>query len=254
MDKINLSAAERLIVAADFKPPPDYPDDSISLVRNEVLILAGRLKGTGVCVKVNSAARAHGYDLITQINLQGLSVFLDGKYCDIGGTLAIDGVLIAEARPRFVTVMCGAGTLAIRALVHNIKEKSPETKILGVTVLTSLTERDAVAIHDCSIDEAVLRLAQVGLDGEVDGFICSVKELPVLRPMVGDDKLLVTPAIRPASIVVRGDDQNQERVATPGDAIGAGADLIVVGRPITQAKDPKAAVQLVVEEIRQATE
>jgi len=242
----HLTSAERLIVAADFKPPDGKGKD---WVRDQVLTLAESIKWTGVYLKVNSALRACGYDLIGEIQSRGLRVFADLKLFDIGETLSIDGALLREAKPEILTVVCSAGVTALRAL----KAELPMTKVLGVTVLTSLKEADTQAMFTCSTEGAVMRFAQVGVAGNVDGLISSAKEVAVLRAKFGMLLSLNTPAIRPAWAIVKDDDQNPERVMTPFMAIKAGADRVVIGRPIPQAPDPYEATMRTLEEIAEAT-
>jgi len=244
-----LTPAERLIVAADFKPTAPNGKD---WVKDQVLALADSLKGTGVYLKVNSALRACGYDLIGEIQSRGLRVFADLKLIDIRETLSTDGVLIREAKPELLTTMCVAGTAAMQAL----KAELPETEVLGVTALTSLKDADTQAMFTCSTEEAVMRFAQVAADAEIDGLISSPREVKVLRAKFGLVLSLNTPAIRPMWAIVPGDDQNSDRIMTPAMAIKAGADRIVVGRPITkppQDMSSRDAVMRTIEEITSAT-
>ncbi len=237
-----LTPAKRLIVAADFKPGFGQGRD---WVRGQVLSLAEELHGTGVYLKVNSALRACGYGLIPEIHARDLKVFADLKLYDIGETLSTDGVLLKEARPELLTTVCSAGVVALKYL----KEELPSTEVLGVTVLTSLNDEDAQAMFTCSTEEAVMRLADVAKDAGIDGLISSGRELAVLRPKFGELFTYNTPAIRPTWAIVPGDDQNPERIMTPAKAIKAGADRIVVGRPITKAANRREAVMRTIEEI-----
>lgn len=241
MPKI-LTPAERLIVAADFKPTAQSGKD---WVEAQVLALADILKGTGVTLKVNSALRACGYDLIGEIKSRGLRVFADLKLFDIGETLSTDGVLLREAKPELLTIVCVAGVSAMQAL----KAELPDTEILGVTVLTSLKDADTQAMFTCSTEEAVMRFAQVAADANIDGLISSPKEVEILRAKFGIVLSLNTPAIRPMWAIVPGDDQNPDRIMTPAKAIKRGADRIIVGRPIVKAKNPYDAVMRIIEEI-----
>ncbi|MFZ1987642.1 MAG: orotidine-5'-phosphate decarboxylase [Minisyncoccia bacterium] len=240
-----LTPAERLIVAADFKPTTP---NGKGWAKAKVLALADSLKGTGVYLKVNSALRACGYDLIGEIQSRGLRVFADLKLIDIGETLSTDGVLIREAKPELLTTMCVAGLAAMQAL----KAELPDTEVLGVTVLTSMNEEDVQRIFSCRIDEAVLRLADVAMVAGIDGLISSPKEVELLRSYVSRSLTLNTPGVRPLWSIVKGDDQNPNRVMTPTEAIKVGADRIVVGRPITQAENPHDAVMRTIEEIASA--
>ena len=244
--KKTLTPAGRLIVAADFEPPAD---SGRFWVEDEVLALAKKLAGTGVIIKVNSALRACGYGLIEKIHEHGLGVFADLKLYDIGSTLTTDGVILQRSKPELLTTVCSAGVAAMTAL----REALPETEVLGVTVLTSLKEADTQALFICSIDEAVMRLAHVAADAQIGGLISSPKEVAALRVKFGDVLTLNTPGIRPTWALVAGDDQNMDRIMTPAKAIKAGADRIVVGRPITQAESPYDAVMRTIEEIASAT-
>jgi orotidine-5'-phosphate decarboxylase len=243
--KKTLTPAERLIVAADFKPVAPNGKD---WVEAQVLSLAFSLKGTGVYLKVNSALRACGYDLIGKIQARGLRVFADLKLFDIGETLSTDGILLKEAKPELLTTVCVAGVSAMQAL----KAELPDTEVLGVTVLTSLKDVDTQAMFTCSTEEAVMRFAQVAADAKIDGLISSPKEAEILRAKFGILLSLNTPAIRPTWAIVPGDDQNPERIMTPAKAIRAGADRIVVGRPIVRAEKPYDAVMRTIEEIASA--
>ena len=240
-----LKPEERLIVAADFRPTPP---NGREWVRIKVINLARSLKGTGVCLKVNSALRACGYSLIKEIHDRGLHVLADLKLYDIGETLATDGVLLYEAKPELLTVVCAGGVGAMQM----VKAELPDTEVLGVTVLTSLKDPDTQTMFSCSTEEAVMRFAQVAADAKIDGFICSPKEAEMLRAKFGVLMSINTPAIRPTWAIVPGDDQNPDRIMTPAKAIRAGADRIVVGRPIVNAVDPYKAVMRTIEEIASA--
>lgn len=226
----NLEPAERLIVAAD---------------NIDVLELATKLQGTGVYIKVNSALRERGYPLILQLHELGLKVFADLKLVDIPETLGTDGHLLAAVAPDLVTVMCQAGVTALKAL----KTWLPDTEVLGVTVLTSLNDKDVSEMFGCSVVEGVLRFARLARDAGLDGVIASAKEAELLRSLLGDGMTINTPAIRPSWSVVTGDDQNVNRVTTPADAMRLGADRIVVGRPIVRAADPREAVFRTIHEL-----
>lgn len=222
-----LAPAQRLIVAADFKPITPNGRES---VRKRVLTLADDLQGTGVCLKVNSALRANGYGLIDEIRSRGLECFADLKLIDIKETLATDGELLKEAKPELLTAMCGAGVGALKAL----KAELPDTEVLGVTILTGMDKDDVETMFTCTTAEAVLRVAQLAFKAKIDGFISSAAEVGALQEHFGMLMSFNTPAIRPTWSIVPNDDQDPARIMTPAKAIKAGADRIVVGRPITQ--------------------
>lgn len=246
-----LTLPQRLVVAADFKPDPTKdPRVAREEARYSVLNLADSLQGLGVWIKVNAVLRAVGYTLIEDLLARGVRVFGDLKLKDIKETLANDGAFLLGTNLGLLTAMCDAGEEGLKALQGAV----PETKVLGVTFLTSLTDADAKRIHGCDTAmEAVLQLAGIAKDAGLAGVVASAKEAAALREKVfGDSMLIVTPAIRPASLLVAGDDQNPERIMTPTKAIRAGADILVVGRPIVQAKDPRDAVLRTLDEIASA--
>src|SRR5258708_7353798 len=242
-----LTPAQRLVVAADYKPPAEI-EGRRNYVEKQVLTLADSVAGLGIVFKVNSALRALGYDLIKALHDRGLLVFVDLKIFDIKDTLEIDGMLLREFRLDLLTTVCFAGDVAMAAL----KATLPETEILGVTWLTSLTDGDAQAMLSCSTEEAVLRLAKFAKAAGIGGLISSPAEVDMLRANFGLLLSLNTPAIRPVWSIVESDGQNLARVMTPAKAIKVGADRLVIGRPITQAKNPREAVLRTLDEIEEA--
>ena len=236
---------DRLIVAADFKPAEL---GGIQGVRSEVLKLANDLKGSGVIIKVNSVLRAAGYSLLRELRDFGLQIFADLKLIDIPATMAIDGEFLAETPPDLLTVMCCAGVDGM----HSVAKVLPSTRVLGVTVLTSLNEEECQAIFTCSTKAGVLRFARMAQLAGLDGLILSPAENEVLRKRFEIVLSLNNPAIRPSWSLVEGDDQDKSRIMTPKRAILNGADRIVVGRPILQAPDRRDAVRRTLYEIQEA--
>ncbi|MEK7079861.1 MAG: orotidine 5'-phosphate decarboxylase / HUMPS family protein, partial [Patescibacteria group bacterium] len=147
MKKLDLK--DRLIIAADFKPSPSSRNPA-NEVYSQVIQLAKSLRETGVILKVNSALRTCGYSLIADIQLYGLKVFADLKLSDIPATLETDGELLARYNPELLTVMCSTGIESMRGL----KRSLTSTEVLGVTVLTSIKERDST-LHGKSIADCV---------------------------------------------------------------------------------------------------
>jgi len=188
----------------------------------------------------------HGLPLASALIGSGKRVFLDMKLHDIGNTVARGVETIAQLGVTFLTVHAYPQTM--RAAVE-ARAGSP-LKILAVTVLTSYDDADlAEAGYTVSVEQLVAERAAQAHDVGLDGIVCSAEEAAPLRLMVGSDMLLVTPGIRPAGAAI-GD---QKRVTTPSQAIGAGADYLVVGRPIIAATDPKAVADAIVAEIAAAT-
>jgi orotidine-5'-phosphate decarboxylase len=186
-----------------------------------------------------------GLPLASALVNAGKRVFLDMKLHDIGNTVARAVENIMRMGVTFVTVHAYPQTM--RAAVE--ARGSSDLGILAVTVLTSYDDADlAEAGYSVTVEQLVATRAALARDIGVDGLVCSAEEAAPLRRIVGGGMWLVTPGIRPAG-AARGD---QKRVATPGQAIAAGADFLVVGRPILQALDPSAAADAIVEEIAAA--
>jgi orotidine-5'-phosphate decarboxylase len=164
----------------------------------------------------------------------GVQVFLDLKLHDIPVTVAGAVRAVARLRPSLLTVHAAAGAAAIRAAV----QAAPDTKIVAVTVLTSLSGADLGEIGLAGpVSDAVRRLAAMAVRAGARGLVCSPQEVTAVRSEVGPQITLITPGVRPAGA----DAHDQARVATPEEALRAGADLLVIGRPITGAADPGAA-------------
>jgi len=165
---------------------------------------------------------------------RGIDVFLDLKLHDIPATVGGAARSVAKVRPDLLTVHAAAGTAAIKAAV----EALPDTRIVAVTVLTSLGDSDLREIGMAGpVSDAVLRLAALAVRAGARGLVCSPREVAAVRAEVGPDITLVTPGVRPSGEA----NHDQARVATPQEALAAGADLLVMGRPITAAPDPGAA-------------
>jgi orotidine-5'-phosphate decarboxylase len=173
----------------------------------------------------------------------GVDIFLDLKLHDIPATVSGAAKAVARLRPALLTVHAAAGPAAIRAAA----EAAPGTKVVAVTVLTSLGEADLGMIGLAGpVSEAARRLAAVAVEAGARGLVCSPQEVVALRAEVGDDIQLITPGVRPAG----SDLHDQARVATPEEALRAGADLLVIGRPITGAADPGAAAAAIAASLR----
>ena len=164
----------------------------------------------------------------------GSEVFLDLKLHDIPNTVAGAARAVAPLRPRFLTVHATGGAAMVRAAV----EAAEGVTVAAVTVLTSMdaAELERTGLRGPALD-AVRRLAALAVGAGAGALVCSPQEVAAVRAEVGPDVVLITPGVRP----VGSDVQDQVRVATPGQALADGADLLVVGRPITGAADPGAA-------------
>ena len=190
-------------------------------------------------------AFAGGLSFASALIRDGKQVFLDLKLHDIGNTVAKGVESVAQLGVRFLTVHAYPQTM--KAAVE--AKSQSNLKILAVTVLTSYDDADiAAAGYDMTVGELAADRAAQARDFGIDGPVCSAAEVSLLRPIVGANMLLVTPGIRPSG-AASGD---QKRIMTPSAAIAAGADYLVVGRPILEAADPRAAAQAIVSEIAAA--
>ncbi|SEL23589.1 orotidine-5'-phosphate decarboxylase [Nonomuraea pusilla] len=189
----------------------------------------------------------YGPDVIASVRgASGVQVFLDLKLHDIPNTVAGAARAVGRLRPAFLTVHAAGGPAMIRAAV----EAAPHTKIAAVTVLTSLSESDLAAIGMAGpAGDAVRRLAALSVEAGATALVCSPHEVAALRAEVGPDITLITPGVRPAG----SDTQDQARVATPEQALADGADLLVIGRPITGSPDPGAAAAAIAATLRRTT-
>jgi len=159
---------------------------------------------------------------------------LAAKAFGIPATVANAARAVARLKPRYLTVHAAGG----RAMVSAAVEAAPDVDIAGVTVLTSLAESDLATVGFAgSAADAVRRLAVLAVDSGARALVCSPQEVAMVRAEVGPGITLITPGVRPAAA----DTQDQARVATPERALADGADLLVIGRPITGADDPGAA-------------
>jgi orotidine-5'-phosphate decarboxylase len=191
---------------------------------------------------------ACGPDCVREIAGMGFNVFLDLKLHDIPNTVARAVESAAKLPIKMITLHTAGGREMMRRAMKAQQECAPGLLVLGVTVLTSLGHRD---LHEVGVDATpeaqVLRLAQLGVDCGLSGLVCSPLEIKTLRTRLPSSVKLVVPGIRPNGVGV-GDDQT--RVMTPGEAADAGADFIVVGRPIFKASDPAAAAAAILAELR----
>ncbi|MEU4543489.1 orotidine-5'-phosphate decarboxylase [Nonomuraea dietziae] len=188
----------------------------------------------------------YGPDVIASVRgASGVQVFLDLKLHDIPNTVAGATRAVARLRPAILTVHAAGGPAMIQAAV----EAAPHTKIAAVTVLTSLSAADLAAIGvEGSPEDAVRRMAVMSVDAGATALVCSPHEVAAVRAAVGPSITLITPGVRPAGA----DSQDQARVATPEQALADGADLLVIGRPITASPDPGATAASIAASLRRS--
>jgi len=183
---------------------------------------------------------AAGPDVIRAIRDLGGRIFLDLKLHDIPNTVARAVDSASSLDVEMLTIHLSGGRAMIEAAVQATKS---EMRLLGVTVLTSANETTLRETGiNSTIEEQVLRLARLGMDAGIGGIVASAQEAKTLRRAFGDSLAIVTPGIRPNGL----DAGDQKRITTPVAALEAGADYLVVGRPITAATEPRAALDRIV--------
>jgi len=230
---VALSARERLIVALDVP----------SVAAAEAMV--ARLGESVWFYKVGyQLVFAGGLPFAAGLIATGKQVFLDLKLHDIGNTVAKGVESVAQLGATFLTVHAYPQTM--KAAVEG--KRGSKLRILAVTVLTSYDDADlAAAGYEMNVKELAAARAAQARDTGVDGLVCSAEEAATLRDIAGPGMVLVTPGIRPAGSA-QGD---QKRIMSPARAIDAGADYLVVGRPIVEARDPKAVADAIIAEIDQ---
>jgi orotidine-5'-phosphate decarboxylase len=231
-----MNARERLIVALDVPSAAD------------ATALVGALAGKVGMFKVGSQLfTAAGPDFVRELVARGEKVFLDTKYHDIPNTVSGAVSAASQLGVSLITVHALGGQAMLEAAAGALP--AIDARLLAVTVLTS---HDAPSLCTLGLAPdvplAVERLARLAQAAKVDGVVASPHEVTLIREVCGPDFLVVTPGIRPAG--ARAGDQ--ARAATPAAALSAGADYLVVGRPITEARDPAAAAEAIVEEMASA--
>src|SRR2546423_952431 len=227
------NAADKIIVALDVPTKKD----ALGLVEQ----LGGQISFFKIGLQLYTA---EGPEVVRAVLSTGAKVFLDLKFNDIPTTVARTLEAASSLGVRMLTIHLSGGSDMIRAAVTVPKN---DLLILGVTVLTSANEGmlRETGISD-EIDDQVLRLAKLGVAGGVDGIVASPHEIKSLRAEFGHKIKIVVPGIRP----IWSDPGDQKRFLTPRDALEAGADHLVIGRPITAHKSPREAVEKILEELK----
>nr|WP_269816058.1 MULTISPECIES: orotidine-5'-phosphate decarboxylase [Halomonas] len=219
----------------------DYPS------LDAALCMADRLDPARCRLKVGKELFTRsGPDVLEALHGRGFEVFLDLKFHDIPNTVAGAVHAAAEQGVWMVNVHAGGGRRMMEAARERLERHGLGTRLIAVTVLTSMTADDLAEVGvGVSPAAQVERLATLARDSGMHGVVCSAQESARLRELCGDDFLKVTPGIRPAFAQV-GD---QQRIMTPGDAMAAGSTHLVVGRPITQAEEPMEALAAIEAEL-----
>jgi orotidine-5'-phosphate decarboxylase len=231
-------AKEKIIFALDF--------DSLNAAREWVTLLAGRV---GMFKVGKQLFTAQGPDIVRMIRDSGGELFLDLKYHDIPNTVAMASLEAARLGVRLFNLHALGGYEMMSRTMDTLSREFPDgkrAKVLAVTILTSSTEETLREVGiDLPVAEMVVKLALLAKKAGIDGVVASPLEIPLIRAACGNDFLIVTPGVRPAFAV----SDDQKRVMTPAEAVAAGADYLVIGRPIRTAPDPIKAAEAIVEEI-----
>jgi orotidine-5'-phosphate decarboxylase len=240
------------VPAKDFTPPKDLtPKDRLAVALDlpdaaQALALVDRLGDTCQWFKVGMELYyAAGNRIVHQLRDRGFNVFLDLKLHDIPNTVAGAVRSATQAGASLLTLHASGGRAMMSAAAEAASAPG-SPRLLAVTVLTSMDANELAGIGiTTSPAEQVLRLARLAQASGIDGMVCSPEEVAALRRETGPSTLLVVPGIRPSGSA----QDDQKRIATPAQAIAAGASMLVVGRPITRATDPAEAARAILKEI-----
>ena len=235
-----MNQSERLIVALDL-PTTDQAMKAVDTLGDVV-----------VYYKIGMESfYGMGHTVLAQMSSRGKRIFLDLKLHDIPNTVARSVRALCQFSPAMTTLHAAGGPTMLKAAIEAADDWAsqsgrPRPKLVGITVLTSLGEQDWAAMgHQKNIRESVLRYSLMCREAGLDGVVASPQEAAAIRALCGSDFLIVTPGIRP----LNQEQGDQTRTATPAEALKAGADFLVVGRPILAAADPKSAAQTIVKEM-----
>jgi len=236
-DRADASVRDRLIVGLDV--------DDVATAD----ALVHRLGDAVRFYKIGKQLFVHaGPDVVRRVQASGAAVFLDLKFHDIPNTVAAAGVEAARLGVRIFNIHAAGGLTMMKRTVAEVDtvcraERLRRPKIIAVTVLTSLADADLAQVGvERTAAAQVLRLARLAKRAGLDGVVASPREIGAIRRACGPDFLVVTPGVRPAGV----DTNDQKRVLTPGAAVAAGADYLVMSRPVLAAPDPVAAANDIV--------
>lgn len=220
--------------------------DSFADAKHWVSVLSGHV---GMFKVGKQLFTSHGPDVVRMVENFGGEVFLDLKYHDIPNTVAMASVEAARLGAKLFNLHALGGYEMMARTVEALDKEfagKERGKVLAVTILTSSTEDTLRQVGiEHPVREMVARLAQLAKKAGIDGVVASPQEVELIRAACGNDFLVVTPGVRPTFAST----DDQKRVMTPAEAVRAGADYLVIGRPISAAPDPLKAAEMIVEEI-----
>lgn len=232
----NLNANKRLIVALDVKSLGEAEALVESLIADVQIFKVGLGLFT-----------LYGPEAVKAVHRKGGKVFLDLKFHDIPNTVARSVRSASDLGVFMMNVHALGGLEMMKQAAEAVKAVKDRPKILGVTILTSMNQSTINRLGITKkLEEEVLDLARLAKEAALDGVIASPQEIGLIRKDLGGDFIIVTPGIRPSWTAAKDD---QKRIMGPKEAVMAGADYIVVGRPVIEAEDPLKAAQRIIEEI-----
>jgi len=235
-------------------PPTSPKDPRESLIialdvpsARSAMDLVDRLEGQCQWFKVGlQLYLSEGISVVTSLRNQGFNVFLDLKLHDIPNTVGQTIKTLAKTGASLLTIHASGGSAMLQAAAEAADSVKGSPRLLAVTVLTSMGIKDLAQIGVAAPPDAqVLNLARLAIASGITGLVCSPREVTLLRTELGESPLLVVPGIRPSGAAAN----DQTRTATPAEALWAGASMLVIGRPITQAEDPAAAFAAIVSDL-----
>lgn len=241
--------ADKLIVALDFDLQSEPEKGALSVFQTQQTIeMAQQLAPLGVILKIGSVVHVEGYSIISKLRELGAKVFVDLKFADIPNTMERDAWLLRNYEPDFVTAMCAIDLDGLERFYEVLESRSdsrefPRTRVVGVTVLTSLDDEECVRLHGRSLSVAVPHLAHQARLAGISHLVASPKDLGYIQksPKLNEHFSIFTPGIRLEQDEIELDDQS--RFTTPQQAFAQGADKIIVGRSIIQSQDPVATTK-----------
>ncbi len=220
--------------------------ESFAEAKHWVSVLSGHV---GMFKVGKQLFTANGPDIVRMVQNFGGDVFLDLKYHDIPNTVAMASLEAARLGAQLINLHALGGYEMMAKTVETLDREfkgGVRSRVLAVTILTSSSQETLREVGiERPVAEMVVRLARLAQKAGIDGVVASPREVPLIREACGPDFLIVTPGVRPSFAAA----DDQKRIMTPGEAVRAGADYLVIGRPISAAKDPLKAAEAIIEEI-----
>lgn len=236
------AVSEKLIVALDY----DNADEADILVKKLGSLVSVYKVGLEIFLRTKGA-------IVDRLHAQHKKVFLDLKFHDITNTVVQSCLFAAEQNVFMFNIHCANGEKTMEAVSRMLKERSSKSLCIGVTVLTNLCDQDMKIFYGEHFNTAqtVEAMAKAVKHSGLHGIVCSAHEAAAVKKRFGKDFVTVCPGVRPAEVQKfdNARKEDQSRVMTPYEAVKAGADYLVVGRPVTQSANPEQTVRLILDEI-----